>query len=254
MGRLEKFTQIEAKHLLWSIYETHYDACGHFLRCCRHDVVKGQDFLEFDLQSTGSRMLLLRIVPQDRSAFNALQEASPDPVRVCWKNTLGNTKIEGATKWYPIWTIQPISMDKSKLSKAKRISRIPFNVQKLRVETLRAIQYYWQEKNASGEDHVGPRELKRLGTKNLTLVSKEGAHHFNVCDKISTEELVEFLLSHNACPDSENSDKLKVGKEGALIQDNQLTQLQKAFTILKQANDDLLAQLNDLRQPKVQKK
>ena len=185
---------LDAVQQSWSIFETHYDACGHFLRCIRHDIEDNERCIEFDLQPVGSKILLLRIVPQSQSAFQILQRTSGDQVQVSWVKKASNGNVLKSAKQCPIWTIQPIKT-KELLSNAcssrkkKKMSSVPVHI-------LCALKSYWQEKNARGKDDHSARQLKNLGCKDLTVVLKE-AHHYNVCKSISTEEMVEFLLSNS---------------------------------------------------------
>ena len=98
------------------------------------------------------------------------------------------------TKWCPIWTIQPVELC-AKIKEQNSDAPSP-NIEKhissLRVQVLCALKNYWQEKSANGQDNGCVREWEHVGPKNITVVLKE-AHHFNVCNKISAEEMIEFL-------------------------------------------------------------
>ena len=135
------------------------------------------------IYSLGSRIMLLRIVPQNLYAYNTLQRTSGDQVKVSWINN----SLSDDTKWCPICTIQPKLIEPLLMATPKNSSNVS-------VQLLYALKKYWQEKNASGHDNYCAREWQHLGTKNLTIALTE-AHHFNVCKSISVEEIAKFLSS-----------------------------------------------------------
>ena len=169
----------------WSIYLTHYDACGHFLRCSRPDVKERR--VAVQLRAHGTKLLLARIVPRCKMAFDALQQQSNDPVQVSW---IGSESI-GNPIWHPIWTFQPNGED------AKKCKDIASNgCDTKRVALLQALKGFWQKKLASGEDNYGIREIKRLRPNNLSVTLMEDAHHFNVYNRICARDVACFLLSN----------------------------------------------------------
>merc|ERR1719232_624620 len=147
----------------WSIYETHYDACGHYLKCSRQNVDGG--CVELNLKVAGSKVLLIRLVPHSPSAYNAMQQSCIEPIHACW---VDKNVCESTISWSPVWSLQPTRVNILKQQRdykeyTKTKSGEKSDMRGTQIKLLHGLKYYWQKKAFSGEDNICVRELRALG-------------------------------------------------------------------------------------------